>query len=206
MKTKVNLGLGKMTTSEKVENARHYVSLTTANIATFTTAFLNPALLLTAINTDADALEDAYLKALGGGIEQTAIKDNREENLDRLLTLLGAYIEYVAHGDEGIIPMAGMKVKTAGGKFPSDYGVQNTEVEGEVQLTDKLVKDGMHIWEISPDPVAGSTFDWKALKATRSVSTLTGNLTPGKKYWFRVAHHVDETQGGWSDPISIIVT
>ena len=208
MKIKVNLGLADMSISDKVENARHYVSEMTENLATFPA----PIPTLDSVKAAADALEVAYVKALGGGKEQTATKKSLDEALDKLLTQLAAYVEFIADGDESIIPRAGMRVRKKSGSRPSGLGVENTKNEGEIHLSDKFVEDARHIWEFCTDPLPvespapANGQSWKKLKTTKFVDVLIGQLTPGQKYWFRVAQEVNDQQSGWSDPISIIVT
>jgi hypothetical protein len=208
MKIKVNLGLADMSIAEKVENARHYVAEMTENPGTFPA----PLPTLDSVKVAADALEVAYVKALGGGKEQTASKKSLDEALDKLLTQLAAYVEFIADGDESIIPKAGMRVRKQGGSRLSQLRVENTEKEGEIHLSDKFTEDARHIWEFCTDPLPAeppapaNEQSWKKLKTTKFVDLLIGQLIPGQKYWFRVAQEVNDQQSGWSDPISVIVT
>jgi hypothetical protein len=208
MKTKVNLGLAEMSTAEKVENAKHFVSQMSRNLGLFP----DPSPKLTAVDAAAEALRKAYEDTLQGGTDRTALRKNLEEILDKLLTQLANYVESAADGDESIIPQAGMKAKKSVSGHSSTYAVENTEKEGEIHLSDKFVKDARHIWEFCTDPlpaeppVAANGQNWKKLKVTKYVDLLINQLVPGQKYWFRVALEVNDQQGGWSDPISIIVT
>jgi hypothetical protein len=201
MKLKVSLGLADMTTSEKIEAARQFVTSMTGN-ANFTTPFPS----LTTVTNAANALEVAYNNAKVGGPEQTALMYDREEALDKELVQLGSYVEYIANGNEAIILSANMNVKKKGQGQPFVLKVTNGADTGEVIITCPSIPGAAYKWQIKQNPL-NTTDDsgWNDLKTITIAKTTVSGLSPGAKYWFRVATIIKENAGDWSDPVSIIV-
>lgn len=55
--------------------------------------------------------------------------------------------------------------------------------------------------QMSPDPITPSS--WKPLDGTSHRTLKVGDLTPGARYWFRVAMIGGGTQSPWTEPVSL---
>ena len=122
------------------------------------------------------------------------------------MTQLAAYVESVAGDDETKIHSAGMDTKSSGkGPSTSQPTVPQAltatagDHDGEIDLSwDTVPKAKSYIIEISPDPPTDKSWGHAGV-STKSSFTATG-LTPGTRYWFRVAAVGTGGQSGWSDP------
>jgi hypothetical protein len=129
--------------------------------------------------------------------------------LDRLMSQLSAYVESVGGDNETIIRSAGMDTRAAGSVStetpgqPAALDATTGDHEGEIDLSwDTVSGARSYVIEKSPDPPTGTSWAHAAV-STKSRSTLSG-LTPGTRYWFRVAAVGTSGQSGWSDPATRI--
>lgn len=78
------------------------------------------------------------------------------------------------------------------------------EHEGEINLFWKAVLNARsYAIEASNDPAAPAS--WTHVGIATSASKLIGNLTSGKRYWFRVAAVSAGGQSGWSEHATKVV-
>lgn len=136
-------------------------------------------------------------------------QDNAVARLDQALTKLAGYVESIAGKDDGLITSAGMETK-ASPSTPSVPGVPQAlsanagEHEGEISLSWKAVPNARsYAIEASNDPAAAAS--WTHVGIATSASKLIGNLTSGKRYWFRVAAVSAGGQSGWSEHATKVV-
>src|SRR5216684_1731067 len=105
----IKLNFDRLSVPEKIALTRRVVSAMTGK-AHFTT----PQPPLNAINAAADALEQAESDAQIARQEakaKTTTRNNKEDDLGRLMTQSVGYVTAVAGGDEEIIQSAGMDVR-----------------------------------------------------------------------------------------------
>ena len=135
----------------------------------------------------------------------TLTQDRTEDGLDVLLTQLAAYVDHLAKGDEATILSAGLAVR--GGSVligplpvPGPVAVNSGDASGELDVSwPRMVGAKSFVIQYSVDPDAPGD-EWKfATSSTKSSCTLTG-LTPGARYWVRVAASGAAGQSAWSAP------
>ncbi len=200
---KVKLALAELSVSEKIQLTDHIVGSMTDNAAYPTP---NPSLAdvqeqLTKVKDAAAKAEEIRKQSQIATIEL----ENEEDALDAVLTQLGSYVENASGGEEARILSAGMDVRaesTAIGipAAPGPIAATAGDAPGEVDLSWSRVR-GAKSYVIQHAPAADAAdADWKfATTTTRSSGTVTG-LTPGTRYWFRVAATAPAGQSPWSSP------
>jgi hypothetical protein len=199
----VALSTSKLTTTQIIANAQHYVGQMTGN-AHFPTP--NPALAL--ITTQADATQKAYDTSLtrirgSAGIMHTELK-----KLTIDLKLLAAYVENVANADpdnaESIINQAGMMVKKPSVRKPKTFSADPGKAPGSVLLNTKAEKGGVYLYEMTTDPNTASS--WTVISTDNKVKFTKTGLSSGIRYYFRVAVVVKSVQGSWSPVLNVIIS
>ena len=68
-------------------------------------------------------------------------------------------------------------------------------------VVDRSEGRASYIWQYSLDQET-----WTTAKVTLKAKAMIEGLTPGKRYYFRVAAVLKDEQGPWKGPINIIVT
>lgn len=200
----VKLNFRKLSVTEKIARARQIVDAMTANSASFSKP--TPALPDVTATIDAVELANANaLKARAAAKESTAILNEKEDQLDELMTWLASYVNSASAGKEEVILSAAMDVRTPAitSNFvpdtPNNIMPTMGDHEGEIDLSwNAKIGAQSYIVEISPNPPTDTSWTQVAV-VTASKHTVTG-LTSGTKYWFRVAAVGSGGQSGWSDP------
>jgi hypothetical protein len=205
MKARVSLGLSKMSVSKKIEVGRE---ITTAVAAR--REFANSIPPLADVINAVDELQAAYDAAKMGGHFQTAVMRAKEKQFDNLLSRLAAYVEIVANEDESLIRAAGMNVRGKGKRPPQQFSIRPGHSEGDVVLTSQVTPRASYVWQKVADltrdrSVPDIEGKWEQFAVTTQASATASHLTPGVRYWFRVAAVTSAGQGSWSEPISFIV-
>ncbi|MBL0310414.1 MAG: fibronectin type III domain-containing protein [Bacteroidetes bacterium] len=179
----VKLGFHLLTVPQKIILARRVVEFMNGN-----PNFAVPSPTLADITTAIDALELAQ-QALPGGPAATEIRDLREADLDILMSDLQIYVEGEAKGDPEIALSSGMDIRDSKSPIgilnsPETLVAKQGAAEGSVKLKWKAVKksSGYRI-EVSTNPTQG----WPMVYQSEKSSIKIYDLTPGTKYYFRVA-------------------
>ena len=203
MKTKVKLGMNKMSVPELMSFSIHVVSKMNGN-----THFPVPQPALDKITNAITALQNAFDLAQGAGPQQTATMHQHKMLLETMLTALGNYVESVANdvanaetGAETIILSSGMNVKQFTPHQKQTFRVKAGNLPGTILLFAESVKRGSHEWQYNNPPADG----WTDAEPTVQASTMIMGLESGKRYSFR---HRTVLPGGttaWGDPESILV-
>ena len=200
---KIRLNLSGLSTAQKLAKAEQVVPAMTGN-----PTYPTPTPTLASISTAATELRTADAESVAArqtAKEKTAIKNQKEEKLEQLLTQLAAHVESVAGGDEQKILSAGFDVRTVGvvttetPDAPQGLTATVGDHEGEIDLSWDTVP-GAKSYVIGQSADSGTPVTWShAAVSTRSSYTANG-LTSGTRYWFRVAAVNNNGQSGWSDP------
>jgi len=204
---RIRLNLRNLSVTEKMAKARQIVTALTNNAS-----FPNPHPSLTDVTAAADDLDRAYgsVQAAKSEVSTRAVtQDNAEAKLDQLVTQLAAYVESIAGRDDTLITSAGMETK--GSRTPSTVptapqGVSASagEHEGEIILAWKPVPNARsYIIESSLDPATAN--GWTQVGIATAATKSIGNLTTGKRYWFRIAAVGALGQSGWSEHATKVV-
>ena len=204
--SKVKLNLHGLSAVEKAAKARQIVIAMTDNAS-----FTAPHPTLAQLTAGADDLEAAYSDVQTArqiAQTKTSILHDKEEDIEKLLRQIAAYIESVGGDDESTILSAGLDVRSTSSATisptpPTSLIVTDGDEEGEIDLSwDKVKGAKSYIIERSADPPTATSWG-HATVALRSTATING-LTAGTRYWFRVAAVLSAGQSGWSDPATKI--
>ena len=204
MKTKVKLGMQRMSVTELLGFATQVVSKMTGN-----SFFPSPIPTLDAVNGAVTALQNSYNKAQGGGPEKTAAMHQSKELLQDLLTALGHYVENVANapanaetGGETIVLSSGMATRQFTPVQRQVFTVKNGKLPGTAELLASGLKRGSHEWQYAANPPADG---WTDAEPTVQATTIIMGLEPGKRYTFRHRSVLTDGPAAWEDPQSLIV-
>lgn len=199
-KWNIVLGLSVKSIPDKIKQARFIVGSMERNKEIFP----SPVPALADVVKAANELEEAYFNTKDGGKEQTAIMYNKAFYLELELTDLSHYVWSIANRKNriggAIIYAAGMDIKKQHNGSSRTFTVVNTTTEGSVKLQTKGEGRAGYVWEYSLDEE-----NWTVGVVTVKASAIINGLTPGKRYYFRVAV-VKAKQDPWIGPINIIVT
>ena len=203
----IKLNFARLSVPEKIALTRRIVTKMTGN-----PHFISPQPPLTAITAAADALEQAESEAQTARQEakaKTTIRNNKEDDLGRVMTQEVGYVTAVSGGDEETIQSAGMDVRATPAASttptqPAALSATGGDHDGTMDLSwDPVVDAASYVIEISPDPVTADSWKHQGV-STRSTFTVTG-LPSGSRIWFRVAAVNPNGQSPWSDPATKIV-
>ncbi|MCO6500618.1 MAG: fibronectin type III domain-containing protein [Vicingus serpentipes] len=180
-KWKVVLRLSSQSVPQKIDQARFVVKSMSNNVY-----FPKPYPKLATITEKAAALQEAYTASRDAGKELTSAMHAKEFELEIAMIALGNYVQNIANNDneigDVIIYSAGMEVRKPNGSLNKTFAVQNTTNEGRVKLHTKSEGRVAYIWEYSSDQE-----EWIQAGVTTQAATIINGLTPGKRYYFRVA-------------------
>src|SRR6202042_805107 len=148
--------------------------------------FPSPSPPLAAGKSAIDALAKAEAVALSRAAGTAATRDERRQDLIKLLEPLKSYVQVVAEANpenaESIIEKAGLSVKGRGGQRGRVFGAKPGRVHGTVILTaPKAGNRAAYEWAYSLD--GGTT--WIVWAVTTKAATNVTGLTPGAKGLFR---------------------
>jgi len=199
---KVKLNLRNLTIPEKVARAQQIVAALTGN-----SNFPTPHPALAEVTTAAGELETASNAAQAARLEakrRTAAMGHKEDDLDQLMTQLGAYVESVAGGDEALIMSAGLEMRSdrttdsSAPAAPETLTATTGNHEGEIELSWDTVRGARsYIVERTTDPQTAAS--WIQAGVSPRSSLIVEGLDSGKRYHFRVAAVTLNGQSAWSN-------
>jgi len=199
----VALGLGKLSTAEKIELGHTIVTAMTGNVN-----FILPNPKLIDVSAAILALETAVFNvdSQGGGTLLTSIMHAKERELEDLLTAEGNYVDSIAKGSETIILSAGMKTKKQSAPIGIPVQVQGMKASagaqtGKILLKWSNVKGGRaYIVYMSEDVNAPAS--WRVIGYPTAASFTAASLVAGSEHWFKVEAIGSAGVGHASDPAS----
>lgn len=204
---RIKLNLRNLPLTEKVAKGRTIIRALTGNAA-----FPTPNPTLPAITAVTDDLETAVATVQTAKQQlktEVSIQNDKEDAFDAAFSQLVGYVQSIAGDDEAMIHSAGMDTKAAGGPststpvLPPALNATAGDHDGEIDLTwDTVPKAKSYVIEKSADPPTATSWQHAGV-STKSSTTIDG-LTPGSRYWFRVAAVGTAGQSGWSDPAAKI--
>ena len=205
--SRIKLNFARLSVTNKIAKARQIVTSLTGN-----ESFPTPIPPLSAVTAAVDALETAHAESqLAKQVSKTktSAQSMKEDELDKIMSQLAAYVESVGSGNEELIRSAGMDTRVAPSfandemTVPPALSATTGDHEGEVDLAwDKVAGARSYLIEKSVDPPTATSWGHGGV-ATKSRTSING-LTPGTRYWFRVAAVGANGQSGWSDPATRI--
>jgi len=168
------------------------------NNTNFPTPFPPLSDLQTAINGLNDANAASQSGISGSGTAVNAAK----RKLSRVLKAMAAYVEYVSDDDETVAITSGFNFKQPAHSTPNVFTATQGVQSGTVDLGSPAI-GGAYVWELTPDPIGISA--WSSAGTTILANLTVTGLTPGTKYWFRVAAITNEGQQPFGNPIMVHV-
>jgi|ERR1041384_7213491 hypothetical protein len=198
---RIRLNLHKLSVTQKIAKAEQIVAALTGN-----PSFPTPSPTLASITAAANELKTANADVLASrqtAKEKTAIQNQKEDALDKLLTQSAAYVESVGGNNEQLILSAGMAMRlpavatTEAPTQPQGLTATAGDHDGEIDLSwDTVTGAKSYVIERSPDPPT----TWAHVGVSTRSNFTAQNLISGTRYWFRVAAVNSNGQSGWSDP------
>ncbi|MBI2721608.1 MAG: fibronectin type III domain-containing protein [Bacteroidetes bacterium] len=195
-KSKVSLGLRGLSPAEKVEFARAIVLSMTGNIS-----FSNAAVLIAALTVASDDLETAIMAAQDKSKTQIAIREQKEEVLDDVLTQVANHVDSIAKGDPAVILSAGLPLRRSNNNPVPLNQVQGLSasprsIEGELELSWNALKY-CRAYVVEQYTEAGSlpadtkvmptdSAAWKVVQVLTAKKFKLSGLKTGNWYSFRV--------------------
>lgn len=153
-------------------------------------SFANPVPTLEELTAALENFMNAVVAAGNGSKPAIVIRDQSRIALADLVRQLGLFVMFIANGDATILAGSGYDLAKA-------RSSQNLETPGLVKMKDGI-SSGMltvsipkpvggkgYIHELTADPLTADSV-WLSV-ASSNVKHTFENLTPGKKYWSRVA-------------------
>jgi hypothetical protein len=199
----IKLGFTRLPTSNKIVQARLYVSKMSNNAA-----FAAPEPTLASIAAAATTLENAYNAAKDGSKTKIAEAKAATTALVQLINLLATYVQYQSKGDATLIESTGFAVRQLNNKANDMPMVTNVIAaiginDGEVQLKWKRIPTcKIYLIEQSPD---GNT-NWTYTSESPTRTTTLKGLPTATKIWLRIAAFGAKGKGPWSDPVKVLVS
>jgi hypothetical protein len=201
-KETVALSLSKKTVLQVIGDANSYVTQMTGN-----PLFPAPSPTLATVTAQTNNLIASHTVALTRAKGSAAQMHTDRKVLENSLKGLAAYVEGIANltppNAVKIINEAGMQTKKKAVKAPKVFTVKQGPVAGVVLVNSKAAKRSSYIYQYTTDQtMANSWVD--GYKNNKVKGTITG-LTPGTRYYFRVASVGTTGESSWSPVISLVV-
>ena len=199
---KIKLNMKSLSIPEKLSRAQQIVAALTGN-ANYTAPHPSLAEVTAAIN-ELDAAANAAHAARLEARRRTAAQAVKEEELDRVMTQVAAYVESIAGDDEALILSAGLEVRASNAPdgsaptAPETLTATTGNHEGEIELSWDTVRGARsYVVERTTDPQTASS--WTQAGVSPRSSIIIEGLDSGKRYYFRVAAVTLNGQSPWSN-------
>lgn len=145
--------------------------------------FSNPSPTLAQLQSVISNLNNAINNQRPGDKASTSAVQAVMSELKRYLKALAAYVQFTANNDVTIALTSGFSLKQSYVRTAQSFNAKQGNLSGTVKLETQAGNRVAYIWEMSPDPIDV----WQIVDITVNSKIVIKDLTPGKKYWFRVA-------------------
>lgn len=169
--------------------------------------FTTPKPELNKVREAAKNYSEALANAQDGSKEDTAIKNQKREELEDLLSALGRYVQDTAEGDEVKMLSSGFdlsKQPEPVGALPAPkvFQVEMGENAGELAVTQSAngKADG-YIVQYAEEKIPANESDWREKVSSRHTVVLRG-LKSGVRYFLRGAAFGSSAELNFCDSIS----
>jgi hypothetical protein len=153
--------------------------------------FTAPVVPLAELLTAADTLDGCQQLMDGGSRADTVNRNAALKEVREMLKTQAAYVQAVSGGDEAIIQLAGMSVKSRGPRkyedlvIPDGLILKLTAAPGQVKLSwNRISNTGSYEVQWSPSPASEDS--WKAGKTVRASRATLDGLPSLSQVWVRV--------------------
>ncbi len=186
MKTsRLNLSTSNYSDADFLSKAYYVLASMTGNAA-----FPTPVPPLSDLSAAIDAFGASVIAAAAGNHAMVAAKNERRVTLDGIFGQLAMYVMYVANGSTEILASSGFTLSKQPEPVyitnPGNVTLTNGVTSGELESVVGTVKGSkLYLHQISDSEPTANTV-WDTRTCSRSKYTFKA-LTPGQKYWVRVA-------------------
>lgn len=199
MNAKLTLSFSKYSDASLESKAASILQMLTGN-----PNFPTPVPSLAELQAALTAYETALVAAHSRDIVKVAAKRATRTALENLLANLGMYIMWVANGNEEMLISSGFDLskqrEPVSLQEPGVVTVSNGNSSGRLVASIKKVKGAYsYVYQVTADPLlADGTWTNMTLNSSKGIFE---NLTPGQRYYIRVAAVGSGTQIAYS-PVS----
>lgn len=192
----------KLPVADKISFYRNVIAKMASNAY-----FPTPDVPLSDAITAVDALETASIATKDGSRTAISVRDDAEEKVDKVFYKLADYVNRIADGEETIILSSGFEPSAQpAARLKAPLTVGNGSHSGGVKLVAKAVeKAASYSWQMAKDTLPTAEDSWIIIGQSTSASFEKDGLTPGGKYFFRVAAITPTGITDYTDPVAKIV-
>ena len=183
-KTKALLDFNKFSVAEKISFFRNVIDKLTNN-----PFFPNPDIPLTELKVLVDDLEAAMLATKDGSHTSVSAMHDKEKITDQNFHIMANYVDKIAQGDETQVLSSGFHAS----KQPTPRQKPILEAikglrSGSLKLIARAILDARsYKWQIAKDKLPLTEAEWETLGINAYASYEVEGLTPGCKYYIRMA-------------------
>ena len=178
------------------------------NITQHSGMYDNPVPLPGSVSGSISDLEKAQLRVNKREAGSVAARDQAYTKVLEGVRGLQSYVQNLADNaadeEEAVIfiTTAGFSVKMTNGRNKAPLEARNGKVSGSVFLQAKAAgKRASYDWQWSDD----NGTNWVNVRITLQAKTTVSNLTPVKRYLFRVRSVTKTGAGEWTDAVALVV-
>lgn len=164
--------------------------------------FPSPYPVLALLQTAVTNLNNAIAAQHPGDKSSTAAVVAAKRELNRVLKGLACYVEFESNTDETKALSSGFSLKQAVHAVASAFAATQGLQSGSADVSSPAGGNS-YIWGYTTDPIVAA--NWLIAATTSQASFTINGLTPGTKYWFRVALITPAGQQPWSNPAMVHV-
>ena len=201
---KVTTNFGKYKDTDLNQKAQHIVDSLTGNAH-----FPTPAPALTVLQTAITDYANALAKAVDGSKEDTVLKNQARDGLEKLLVKLALYVQLNSNDDPAIILRSGFDISKPHAPIgvvpkPDGFTVIAGQEKGSIDLGLNTVTGAVgYQYEYTDAPLTATSV-WAVIVDTSGGITIH-HLQSGKEYAFRVAAVGSDPSRVYSDVIASFV-
>lgn len=198
----IRLGISGKTIDEFLVYVQNIIDKMTGNAS-----YPTPDPTLADLQNELDLLNTLQKKALKGSVEDTLKRDKQYAKVKKMVTKLGAYVEWKSDGDPVIIASSGFenkKVRTPGGALaaPAALSAKSTVSTKADLKFNKVVGRRIYVIQMSTNIASNA---WTEAGKTTKTKFTVPNLVSGRQYWFRVCASGLGGDGPFSDPAGTFI-
>lgn len=164
--------------------------------------FPNPYPVITLLQSALTTLVNTIANQHPGDPASTSAVMDAKRELNRILSALAAHVQFESNTDVTKALTSGFSLSKVRGAaisiFTAEQGVQSGSVDVSSPGGGKS-----YIWGYTPEPIVAA--NWLVAATTTQSSFTINGLTPGTKYWFRVALITPAGQQPACNPIMVHV-
>jgi hypothetical protein len=164
--------------------------------------FTNPYPALNLLQTAVTNLVNAIAAQHPGDKASTSAVNAAKRELNRVLKALLSYVCFESDTNETKALSSGFSLVAPRSAMISAFTAVQGLQSGSVQVNSPGGGKS-YVWQYTVDPIVNA--NWLVAATTTQSDFIINGLTPGTKYWFRVALVTPAGQQPWSTPVMVHV-